>query len=707
MKSTIIFVDCLILKTKERGDKLFHNIVNLIEQFYIPKITILDILEILIITTFIYLTIKYMKNTRAWIVVKGIFFLGIFYGIAYILSLNAILMIFESFTLVLSIALVTIFQPEIRKFLENIGSKKYKITALVKKKKGIEQKISDDTINELTSAAYALSKTKTGALIVIENSIPLGDYISTGIKINSNISSQLLINIFEKNTPLHDGAVIIRNNEIASATCYLPLSDNKTINKKLGTRHRAAIGTTELTDAIVIIVSEETGAVSIAQYGKIKHNIKEEKFTNELKRFQEETTEIRLPDAKNTLFHNTGMKVFSLILSFIIWVAMINVSNPIVSKTFLDVPITIVNDDAITSIEKTYSIKTDETTNIVITGNRKAIENLKKEDIVISADFTKLSAVYSIPLTATVNGVPDAKTHIYDDVMIIALEDMMETEFDIQIEQIGKPNNDCYIYDIVPEMSVISVKAGQSIINIIDKVILEIDVNNLNADKTVKIVPKVYDRNGTQINPEKIILSTKEIGANIQTYRIKTIPLNITLAPQDKFSESLISTHTYDINEVRISASDELLETIDEISISVPVTINDAQALNELFVKNIKIIDYMEDNNIYLPDISQNVNIAIELKETAEKAIKIPTTKIEVINLFNTHNCSFSTEEIEIIISGNKEDVINFDTNELKAYIDMKGYYSGTKTVPVIFNTAQNIIIDEISTKVIVSRKEE
>ena len=152
-----------------------------------------------------------------------------------------------------------------------------------------EARFSDKTVNEIVKAVYEMAKVKTGALIVIEKKTPLNEYERTGITLDSVLTSQLLINIFEKNTPLHDGAVIVRGDRIVSATCYLPLSDNLFLSKELGTRHRAAVGISEVTDSLTIVVSEETGAVSTASQGELKRNLEQEELKSQLAAAQDKT----------------------------------------------------------------------------------------------------------------------------------------------------------------------------------------------------------------------------------------------------------------------------------------------------------------------------------------------------------------------------------------------------------------------------------
>lgn len=238
------------------------------------KIELTDVIEMCILAFLIYHVIKWIKTTRAWVLVKGIIVIAVFWLIANLLDLNVILWIITNLIGVGLTALVVVFQPEFRKALEQLGQK-YVVRSIIPfddaKDRG--ERFSDHTLNEVIRAVFELAKTKTGALIVMEEEIPLNDFESTGILIDSLISSQLLINIFEHNTPLHDGAVIMRNNRIVAATCYLPLSDNMQLSKDLGTRHRAGIGISEVSDSITIIVSEETGKVSIAKGGKLIRNV--------------------------------------------------------------------------------------------------------------------------------------------------------------------------------------------------------------------------------------------------------------------------------------------------------------------------------------------------------------------------------------------------------------------------------------------------
>ena len=231
-----------------------------------------DIVEILIISFLVYQIMTWIKNTKAWFLMKGIGIILIFILLAIIFEMNTILWIVENVLSIAVIALVVVLQPELRRALEELGRKKF-FASLMPFDKVQTERFSDKTVNDLVKASFEMGKVKTGALMVIEQNVKLTEYERTGIEVDGLISSQLLINIFVHNTPLHDGAVIIRGNRVVSATCYLPLSDNMEISKELGTRHRAGVGISEVTDALTIIVSEETGHVSVTYEGKLYRNL--------------------------------------------------------------------------------------------------------------------------------------------------------------------------------------------------------------------------------------------------------------------------------------------------------------------------------------------------------------------------------------------------------------------------------------------------
>lgn len=245
----------------------------------LTHINIINVIDILIVSYIVYKLFMLIRETRAETLIKGLVMVVVVMGASYFIGLKTLYWIIKNAFQIGLIALVILFQPELRRALEHLGRSKLFTNPIT---------ITDEEVDKLTShivdAAINLSSTKTGALIVIEQETGLNDYIESGIRLDSELSSQLLENIFVVNTPLHDGAVIIRNNRIAAAACFLPLTEKYDFNKKLGTRHRAALGISENSDAIVVVVSEETGSISLAINGRLTRNYNAERLRDILSR---------------------------------------------------------------------------------------------------------------------------------------------------------------------------------------------------------------------------------------------------------------------------------------------------------------------------------------------------------------------------------------------------------------------------------------
>ena len=254
---------------------LFHFFNFSIPATFDPRYLI----EIAILSVAIYHLLKWFKSSRAWTLLGGIGFVIVFAILAYAFKLTTITWLISKTAGFLVIILVVIFQQELRRVLEQLGRKNTIFTLISSLSGGQTMTIQQiqnyhRSWDEIVEAVFAMSKVKTGALIVVENKVMLDEHIRTGLDVDAVITSQLIINIFEKNTPLHDGAVFIRNNRIHAATVYLPMSENMSLSKELGTRHRAGIGISEVSDCLAIIVSEETGSVSLAQDGRLIRHIK-------------------------------------------------------------------------------------------------------------------------------------------------------------------------------------------------------------------------------------------------------------------------------------------------------------------------------------------------------------------------------------------------------------------------------------------------
>lgn len=266
-----------------------ESIIELIEAFYETRVLsyfntllaypikfILLIIDILIVAYLIFKVIKMLKGTRAMQLLKGIALLLIITALSEFLSLNILHYMLSSIMTYGVLLIIVVFQPELRKGLEQVGNTD------IKKILDFEEEEEPSCVEDIIKAAQDMSSKNIGALIVFERDTSLGDYVRSGVSMDSKVSKELLINIFIPDTPLHDGAVIIKDNKIQAASCILPLTDKESIDRIFGTRHRAAIGVTENSDAVVVVVSEETGTISLAIGGKIIRDISEEQLRKEL-----------------------------------------------------------------------------------------------------------------------------------------------------------------------------------------------------------------------------------------------------------------------------------------------------------------------------------------------------------------------------------------------------------------------------------------
>jgi diadenylate cyclase len=256
------------------------------------NMTLWSVLDILVVSFIFYKAYMLIKETRAEQLLKGIVLIIALIPISYLLRLDMLYFILNKTLTIGVLSAIIIFQPEIRRVLEHLGRSAFDDKHYVNDKEALIK-----TINEISFAVQNLSETRTGALIVMEQSTGLNELIGAGTILDANVTSNLLENIFVVNTPLHDGATIIRNNRILASGCVLPLTDNNTINKKLGTRHRAALGLSEVSDALIIIVSEETGVISLAINGRITRGYDKERLKLILTKVIENRTEKKVKTA--------------------------------------------------------------------------------------------------------------------------------------------------------------------------------------------------------------------------------------------------------------------------------------------------------------------------------------------------------------------------------------------------------------------------
>ncbi len=256
-------------------DGFYQSFIN---QLALVRVT--DIIDIVLISYIIYKALKFIRDTRTIQLLKGVVVLIVVTQVSQLVKLHTMNYLLSSAMQLGVIAIIVVFQPELRRALEQVG--RTSMGQWFNFEERAEDIEMEKVISEITASCASMSKSRIGALIVLEREVKIGDIVGTGINLNADVSSELLINIFIPKTPLHDGAVIIRNNKIEAASCFLPLSQNPNVSKELGTRHRAGLGMSEESDAVVVIVSEETGGISIACGGELNMKLSPEALEKQL-----------------------------------------------------------------------------------------------------------------------------------------------------------------------------------------------------------------------------------------------------------------------------------------------------------------------------------------------------------------------------------------------------------------------------------------
>ena len=664
---------------------MVQEIFSFFDSFYIPKVHALDILEMLLLVVVIYQVQKRLRNTRAWVIIKGIAVLVVIYLIAVLLHLVVIETIFKQILSLSLIAIIFLFEPEIKKFLESLGNHDVKRFFEFHITKDAENyRYSDNTIKELVEACEIMSEAKTGALIIIEMDSILNEYMSTGINVDSAITSQMLIQIFEKNTPLHDGALIIKEDRLASATCYLPLSNNQSISKGLGTRHRAGIGLSELTDAIVIIVSEETGAISVVLNGKLEHNISSDRLDEILQNNQEIASDDSKPLKKlNISFKNIIRLVGSVILSLFIWISIINIENPITTKQFT-VPVTITNEESLSSVGKTYEIVDGNYVDVKVTATRSLIDEFSADYLVATADLEKLSYTSSVPVDVSLVDSLNPSDYSIDTgnaTVALALDEITELSVDVQIEPVGTCREGYFVSKLTTNKSSVNIVGAKSIIKTVDKAVLQPSVYGLNDNTAVKCNLVVYDKNGDVIDASDITLSDSEYIVNIDVLPTKEVPINVNTVNSKTNDYELKSLDT-DIDSIIIAGSAEDLSSLNSIDISIDLR---NESISESYIKSINLEDFLPEGMIITGDSSQiNVTMLFDIYPT--KDIKINSSSIKLNNLGSKLSCDFSSSDYTITVKGASNLIKKLDVSALSYSLDLNGLSKGVYSLPLKIN---------------------
>ena len=671
----------------------WQNMFLVFDSLHLPHIKITDIIEIIIMCVLIYQFIKSLKNTRTFILLKAIAILLVLYILAELFSFNAIKIIFQSLAIIALFAAIVIFQPELRKTLEKLGTiglNNFSIndikSIILKRKQKNNIKYSDKTISELTKAVFAMGEVKTGALIVMEGNVPLNDYISTGISLNADISSALLINIFEKNTPLHDGAIITIGDKVIAGTCYLPLSDNPKISKHLGTRHRAAIGITEVVDCVVIVVSEETGRVSFVQNGNITVCKKPEILEEKLKELQIKENTVSIKPRWN---HNLSLKISSAIIGAVSWLLIINAADPVTTKVFYDVPVQVINESTISNIGKTFNIVSDNTIDVVVKDSRSVVDTMKIEDITITADMSKLSYVYSVPLSASTKQGSEI-SFLNENTLTVEIDEIISKEFSLTFKKIGTPSTGIYVSKITSSLDGIIITGAKTLIDTVDRVEFAVDITGAKENFTQIVTPVVYDKNGAIINNSLYKLNKDEVKVSAELFNTKLIPVYITMAEQTTGVEYELNISGYSPRSIYVAGSDEALDKIQDLKIEIKSEMNIKDATNETFIKEININDYLPEG-IYCANTSNKINVEISYKPFVTKTISFYNYDLTINNKSTDYNLYFKNNKYSIDIIGKEDVVKNLTIKDFAPYIDIKDLEEGLYNIKIQFGAVDGV----------------
>lgn len=583
-------------------------------------------------------------------------------------------------------------QPDIKRLLEQAGGKDYikEIFNFLKRDNTSILIFSDKTIDALIGACSEMQSTKTGALIVIELDTPLDNITTTGLKIDAIVQKAILVQSFVKNTPLHDGAMVIKGNRIDSATCYLPLQNNSKISKELGTRHRAGIGVTEEVNCFVIIVSEETGAISWAENGKLRHKVSLKELKQKLISIQHSKDQAYIKNknqskklqSKIKIFvekkigHNIKEKALQCLCAILIWLAVINFLNPVTTRRVQDIPVQIVNQSVLTNTDKTFDILKGDKVQIILEGRRKILDDLDIQKIKATADFNDLSITYSVPINIE---IPEEQAEniqvIYkqDDNMRITIDDIAEVLLDVGVNIVGNAAENKYISDIKLNNQQIKISGPSKLIQTIDKVEIDVNVEDAYENFQTTQIPKVYDKNGQLISQDRITLSSNSIKQNIQVLDTKQIKLNVSIV--NKANDIKIDSYEISSDNIKIAGNDQYLKNINELNIEVDVTNTLQKSEQQKIVEVVDLSNYI-DSNIQIYGDSK-INVQMQVQKVIEKTFEIQSQSLDILNMSNKYSYNISEPTVEITLKGYKDILDQISSDKIKAYIDVYEYQQG------------------------------
>lgn len=597
------------------------------------------------------------------------------------------------------IGIVIALQPDIKRLLEQAGGKDYikEFFKFIGRDTNSVILFQDKTVDSIVNACSEMQSTKTGALIVLEIDTPLDTITTTGLKLDAIVQKAMIVQSFVKNTPLHDGAMVIKGNKIDSATCYLPLQNNSKISKDLGTRHRAGIGATEEVNCFVIIVSEETGAISWAENGRLRHKVSPKELKQKLTNLQHSKDKTYL-EGKNTVEvqsntqkkivnkikrflaekvgNNLKDKIIACLCAILVWFTVINFLDPITTRRFQDITVQTINQDILAETDKTFDIIQGQNVQVILKGRRSTLDSLNAEQIKASADFNNMSITYAIPIDIQ---LPEEYSdsvqlaYIQCDNMRIELDDIAEVILGVEVNQVGNVKNGKYINGIKLDKTQIKVSGPSKLIQTIDRAVLDINVEGADENFQITSTPKVYDRNGQIIQADRVEIDSEKIKQSVQIVDTKEISLNVSLV--NKSDDIRIDEYNLSSNTIKVAGSEEYLKELKELNIEVDVTSTLQKAEQSKVVEVIDLDNYV-DSNIQIYSDSK-INIQMQVQKMVTKCFEIQGESLNIINKDNKYRYEIAPKTLEIALKGYKDKLEQVNIGDIKISIDVKDYGQG------------------------------
>lgn len=682
---------------------------------FIPAIRLNNVLEILIISVLIYYILIWIRDTRAWTLLKGILVICAFMLFAYVFQMDTILWLFQNLISVAIISIFVLFQPELRRALEQLGRKNILSSFFNLSGSGAadEQTVKtvEKTKSEIIKACMEMSKVRTGALIVIEQDVQLSEYERTGIFLDSLVSSQLLINIFEHNTPLHDGAVFIRNNRIVAATCYLPLSDNMLLSKELGTRHRAGVGISEVSDSITLIVSEETGMISVAHDGMLFRGLSQEELREQLSTLMKNQDAPkrsrwrRIIKNEKKLTDNLGMKIISLLLAIVFWLVVVTMEDPEQTKP-LEIPVTKINEELIRENDKTYEVIEGNTVMITVRARQSILKDLTAKDFEAVADFANLSFTGAVPIEITVlrNANQVTIERGANTMMRVSIEDLATVDKMVSTKAEGTVITGKALGSISVEPNMIRIEGAKTTIDRISSVYAVVNVSGISEDCSFVVEPVLYDSNGNKIDSTDITFSEDSLKVNVSLLDTKTVPVrwNIDVSPAEGYG---IESSDYTPSEVDIAGSPEVLDAIDEIVLD-DYSAEDISENQEAEVDLESIVKGL-GAALARPDTDKTAKLAVKVEPYNRVGGTVAFDSVELTGKDDNYNYSIIGDtSISYTLYGLDADIETAERSKMKFSLDVTGLEPGTHTVNLQMTTSQEIsLAAEVPVKIKIDSK--